>query len=228
MFFLTKNFRKWRRRKRKNTRKNTPMKFAKKKNAVCCIFFSSLFFSFSFSFLSSFYPSVVGPPRVELRIRIYSMSQGPEGGGGSFRVQSLMMTLEMYINTYIVVQRGPGNRLNRSFLLVIVEIIRDCGQARKEKLIFSFLDCGLFWVRGLPEGEGGMLTRIHTHIHIHIRQPGSCEDWSFTAPSGVCMYVYVCVCGTMQKWSSVMFCVRRFFYFGGRGGGGGVKRRCSE
>lgn len=57
-------------------------------------------------------------------------------GGGSFRVQSLMMTLDMYI--YIVVQRGPGNRLNRSFLLVIVEIIRDCGQAGKEKLFFYF------------------------------------------------------------------------------------------
>lgn len=69
------------------------------------------------------------------------MSQGPEGGGGSFRVQSLMMS--KYI--YIVVQRGPDNKLNRSFLLVIVEILRDCGQAGKEKLFFfTFLDCGLF------------------------------------------------------------------------------------
>lgn len=41
-----------------------------------------------------------------------------------------------------------------------------------------------------------MLTRIHTHthIHIHIRQPVFCEDWSLTAPSGVCMYVSMCMC----------------------------------
>lgn len=67
-------------------------------------------------------------------------------------MQSLMMTLDIYI----VVQRGPGNRLNRPklcFLLVIVEIIRDCGQAGKEKLFFfTFLDCGPILSEGPPGG----------------------------------------------------------------------------
>lgn len=82
------------------------------------------------------------------------MSQGPEGGGGSFRVQSLMMTLWIYI--YIVVQRGPGNRLNRSnrsFLLAIVEIITEIvGKQERRKMVFSFLDCGPILSEGPPGG----------------------------------------------------------------------------
>lgn len=65
------------------------------------------------------------------------MSQGPERWRGVVScAKSDDDCLDAYINTYIVVQRGPGNRLNRSklcFLLVVVEIIRDCGQAGKEK-----------------------------------------------------------------------------------------------
>lgn len=84
------------------------------------------------------------------------MSQGPEGGGGSFRVQSLMMTLEMYINTYNVVQRGPGNRLNRPklcFLLVIVEIIIEIvGKQERRSCFFTFLDYGPILSEGPPGG----------------------------------------------------------------------------
>lgn len=88
------------------------------------------------------------------------MSQGPERGGGSFRVQSLMMTLEMYINTYIVVQRGPGNRLDRSkvcFLLVIVEIIREIVGKQERRSCFFFYFFGLWPIlsEGPPGGREG-------------------------------------------------------------------------
>lgn len=69
------------------------------------------------------------------------MSQGPERGRGVVscaKSDDDSGNVYIYIDIYIVVQRGPGNRLNRSFLLVIVEIIRDCGQAGKEKLFFYF------------------------------------------------------------------------------------------
>lgn len=113
----------------------------KEKCSVLCLFF------LLFSFLSLFpFFLLSNPVLLVLLVLNFVFASTPcprgrKGGGGSFRVQSLMMTLEMYIDTYIVVQRGPGNRLNRPklcFLLVIVEIIRDCGQAGKEKL-FVFL-----------------------------------------------------------------------------------------
>ncbi|EMF11754.1 uncharacterized protein SEPMUDRAFT_149650 [Sphaerulina musiva SO2202] len=48
-----------------------------------------------------------------------------------------MMTLDIYI----VVQRGPGNRLNRSFLLVIVEIITEIVGKQERRSCFL-----LFWI----------------------------------------------------------------------------------
>lgn len=85
------------------------------------------------------------------------MSQGPEGGRG---VVSCAKSDDDsgYVYIYIVVQRGPGNRLNRPklcFLLVIVEIIRGSGQAGKEKLFFTFLDCGPILSEGPPGGREG-------------------------------------------------------------------------
>lgn len=69
------------------------------------------------------------------------MSQGPERWRGVVSYAKSDDDSWICKDIYIVLQRGPGNRLNRSklcFLLVIVEVIRDCGQAGKEKLFFYF------------------------------------------------------------------------------------------
>lgn len=193
-------------------------------------FFSSLFFPFFLSFF--FLTQCCWSFSCWLRIRIYSMSQGPEGGGGSFRVQSLMMTLWMYKYIYRRPERSRKQAQPLQALLSTCDCwdhYRDCGQAGKEKVGFFFIFwiMALFWVRGLQGGGRDADTHTHTHIHIHIRQPVSCEDWSLTAPSGVCMYVCVCECACVEqcKNDKVLCSVSGGFSISA---GRGVKRRCSD
>lgn len=127
-------------KKGKITRKNTSTKLQTK---IQC--FVSFFF-FSFSFLSLFPFFLLSNPvlLVLLVSTSYSHLLHVLGAGRGRGVVSCAKSDDDsgYIYIYIiVVQRGPGNRLNRPklcFLFVIVEIIRDCGQAGKEKLFFYF------------------------------------------------------------------------------------------
>lgn len=133
-------------KKGKITRKNTPTKLQNKMQ--CFVSFSLLF-----SFLSLFpFFLLSNPVLLVLLVLNFVFASTPcprgrKGGGGSFRMQSLMMTLEIYINTYIVVQRGPGHRLKRSklcFLLVIVEIIIEIVGKQERRSCFL-----LFWIVAL-------------------------------------------------------------------------------
>lgn len=197
--FLTKNSLK--NEERKNARKTTPTNCKQKCSVLYLFFFSFLSLSLFLSFLTQCCWSF----SCWLRICIYSMSQGPEGGGGSFRMQSLMMTLWIYKYIYRRPWRSRRQAQPPQALLSTCDRwdhYRDCGQAGKEKLFFYFFGLRPYfeWGASRRGREGCWHAYTHIHIHIHIRQPVSCEDWSLTAPSGMCMYVCVCMCGTMQKW----------------------------
>lgn len=201
MCFLTKSLLK--NEERKNTRKNTPTNLQTKMQ-----YFVSFFLLFSFSLFPFFLLS--NPVLLVLLVLNFVFASTPcprgrKGEGGRF-VCKVWWWLWIYIYIYSVIQRGPGNRLNRSFLLVIVEIIIEIvGKQERRSCFFTFSDCGPILSEGPPGGGAGRdadtHTHTHIHIHIHIRQPVFCEDWSLTALSGVCMYVcmYVCVCVCVEQ-----------------------------
>lgn len=164
-------------------------------------FFSSLFFPFflSFFFLTqccwSFscwtsYSHLLHVPGAGRGRGVVSCAKSDD--------DSLDMYIYIHISSSREVQRGPGNRLNRPklcFLLVIVEIIRDCGQAGKEKLFFYFFwIMALFWVRDLPEGGGRDAdTHTHTYTYTYVSQSRVKTDLSQRPLGCVCMYVHVYV-----------------------------------
>lgn len=204
MFFFNEIF--YKMKKGKITRKNTPTKIEIAKQECSVLYLS--FFSFLFPFFLPFFFLTQCCWSFSCWTSYSHLLHVPgagRGGGGSFRVQSLMMTLWIYIY-----RRPWRSRKQAQPLQALLSTCdrwdryRDCGQAGKEKLFFYFFGLWPYfeWGASRRGGEGGMLTRIHTHTHIHIRQQVSCEDWSLTALSAVCMYVYVYerVCGTMQNW----------------------------
>lgn len=71
---------------------------------------------------------------------------------------------------------------------MIVEIIRDCGQAGKEKLFFFyFLDCGPILSEGPPGGGRDADTHTHTYTYTYVSQARVKTDLSQRPLGCVCM-----------------------------------------
>lgn len=125
--------------------------------------------------------------------------RGRKGEGGRF-VCKVWWWLWIYISSSREVQETGSTAPSSAFYLWSLRLLEIVGKQERRSCFFTFLDYGPILSEGPPGGGREGCWHAYTHIHIHIRQPVSCEDWSLTAPSGVCMCVCMFMC--MYVWNN--------------------------